>query len=135
MNAEVSAAKANVLVVDDEPTVLRLFERRLATDFSIMTAEDGPTALRVAAEKRPDMVLLDVRMPGMDGFEVLEKIRAMEEWGKKVPVIFITNVEMENDAAYAAIAKNEPAYYLMKSSTNFMDLISKMHERLSGIKA
>jgi len=132
MNEDATLPQKTVLIVDDEPTIRKLFTNRLSRYFSILQAEDGSAALVIAFAKHPDLILLDIKMPGMTGFEVLQKIRARDEWGKHVPVIFLTNVELQTDSAYAAILKNEPAYYLMKDSTDTEDLVAKIK---SSIKA
>jgi CheY-like chemotaxis protein len=81
-----------VLVVDDEPEALRLFWRMLASagdDYTVLTASNGEEALRVLRRKRPDVILLDLVMPGMDGFRLLEL------WGEDpglrgIPVVVIS---------------------------------------------
>jgi two-component system OmpR family response regulator len=80
--------EARLLVVDDEPTILELLAATLRfAGFEVLTAASGAEALRVAAAARPDLVLLDVMMPGGDGFDVVRRIRAGGPW---VPVIFLT---------------------------------------------
>src|SRR5579859_6570301 len=82
------ASEARLLVVDDEPTILELLAGTLRfAGFEVLTAASGAEALRVAAAARPDLVLLDVMMPGGDGFDVVRRIRAGGPW---VPVIFLT---------------------------------------------
>jgi two-component system OmpR family response regulator len=80
--------EARLLVVDDEPTILELLAATLRfAGFEVLTAASGAEALRVASAARPDLVLLDVMMPGGDGFDVVRRIRAGGPW---VPVIFLT---------------------------------------------
>ena len=68
--------KTHVLVVDDEQYITKLVERTLKdAGYAVTVANDGISALRMLAEKEPDLVLLDIRMPGLDGFQVLERIR------------------------------------------------------------
>ena len=68
--------KAHVLVVDDEQYIAKIVERRLEdAEYDVTVANDGNSALAMLAEKEPDLVLLDIRMPGLDGFQVLERIR------------------------------------------------------------
>jgi diguanylate cyclase (GGDEF)-like protein len=68
---------ASVLVVDDDPIIARLLEIELvAAGYEVQLATDGEEALRVAQERRPDLILLDVIMPGMDGFEVARRLRS-----------------------------------------------------------
>ncbi len=79
-----------VLVVDDEPVNVQLLQRKLQWDgLNVLAAGDGQTCLDIAKEKRPDLILLDVMMPGMDGFEVCLKLRE-DERTKSIPVIFVT---------------------------------------------
>ena len=79
-----------VLAVDDEPLTLRLLKDRLeANDYEVLTADNGGEALAIALGAKPDIILLDIMMPVMDGFEVLAKLRATEQ-GKDMPVIVVT---------------------------------------------
>ncbi len=77
-----------VLVVDDEPNIVELLTVSLKFQgFSVMTANDGHEALKIAREYRPDAYILDVMMPGMDGFELLTKLRTE---GLDSPVLYLT---------------------------------------------
>jgi len=81
---------ARVLVVDDLRPNVKLLEAKLTSEyFDVITAADGPEALEKIRETQPDIVLLDVMMPGMDGFEVCQKIKADPEM-MHIPVIMIT---------------------------------------------
>lgn len=78
-----------VLVVEDEPRIAEVLEAYLRRDgFGVARAGDGPTALRLHAQLRPDLVLLDVMLPGLDGFEVLRRLRA--DPSPSTPVILLT---------------------------------------------
>ncbi len=84
---------ARVLVVDDEPQSVELLcEFLRGKDYQVITAADGPEALRRVKEERPHLILLDVRMPGMDGLEVLRQIREID---REVGVIMVTAVHEE----------------------------------------
>src|ERR1035437_325366 len=73
---EEEARVPKVMVVDDEPDLVRLVQFRMEREgWDVVTATDGLSALSKAMEERPDIIFLDVMMPGMDGFEVLEQIR------------------------------------------------------------
>jgi two-component system OmpR family response regulator len=88
-------AKRRVLVVDDEENVVHLVASALRFDgFEAMTASDGHAALAAVAEQDPDLVVLDVMMPGLDGYAVLQHLRAA---GSAVPVIFLTARDTAND--------------------------------------
>ncbi|HEY6569368.1 MAG TPA: response regulator transcription factor [Candidatus Limnocylindrales bacterium] len=75
-----------VLVADDEPPITRLVALALSADFRVVTATGGEEALQIADQARPDIVLLDVLMPDVDGIEVMRRLR---EW-RPVPVILMT---------------------------------------------
>jgi two-component system KDP operon response regulator KdpE len=76
-----------VLVVDDEPAIVRLVRAKLQADgYSIVTANRGEEALAFLEDERPDLIILDLMMPGMDGFETLRRIRSTTQ----VPVIMLT---------------------------------------------
>jgi two-component system, OmpR family, response regulator ResD len=81
------APRGSVLVVDDEPTITEVVSRYLErAGYTTHVAADGPGALQVAAEARPDLVVLDLMMPGMDGLEVMRVLREQQQ----VLVILLT---------------------------------------------
>ncbi len=85
-----------VLVIDDDPQVHDLFQRALARKgFRVESAMDGPAGLAQVREHRPDAVLLDVLMPGMDGWEVLTAMKAEPELAD-IPVVMVTMVDEQN---------------------------------------
>jgi two-component system OmpR family response regulator len=80
--------QTKVLVVDDEPSISALLSATLRLiDFQVRTAADGAEAMRAAGEFEPDLVVLDVMLPDVDGFEVARRLRAS---GRPVPVLFLT---------------------------------------------
>lgn len=82
--------KPLVLVVDDDESVRLLLQRQMELDgCRVLLAEDGPAALRIAAQDLPDTVLLDAMMPGMDGFAVANALKAAERT-RTVPIIMVT---------------------------------------------
>lgn len=83
-------ARKKILLVDDSRTVLLAEQRILgSTRYEFVTAEDGVEALERAAEERPDLVLLDIEMPRLDGLETLRRLRAHPELDG-VPVVMVT---------------------------------------------
>lgn len=79
-----------ILVVDDEASILRLVEMVLSRrGMRVLKAEDGNEGYRMALLHKPDAILLDVKMPGMDGFELCSKLKATKETAK-IPVAFLT---------------------------------------------
>lgn len=88
---------ARVLIVDDIPTNVRLLEARLTAEyFDVHTAASGPAALDILADGQIDIVLLDVMMPGMDGFEVCRRLKA-EPRTAHIPVVMITALDQPSD--------------------------------------
>ena len=90
-------AKYTVLVVDDTPENLTVLGELLQPQYRVRVANSGQRALQVAvSDPRPDLVLLDVMMPGMDGYAVIEALRANPET-RDVPVIFVTAMDSDQD--------------------------------------
>lgn len=88
---------ARILVVDDIEANVRLLEAKLTAEYyEVLTASDGPTALAMAAAERPDIVLLDVMMPGMDGFSVCRRLKDDPET-RHVPVVLVTALDGRAD--------------------------------------
>jgi putative two-component system response regulator len=90
-------SRPNVLIVDDDPSVARFFERLLASKgYNVHLAHDGDAACTAVSSINPDVVLLDVMMPGMDGFEVCDRIKR-DRATRLTPVVLVTSLD-NNDA-------------------------------------
>lgn len=88
-----------VLAVDDVPLNILLIKKMLSQyTFQIKTANSGQAALDAVAERIPDLILLDLMMPGIDGFEVIQRLRANEET-KDIPIIILSALNSEQDIA------------------------------------
>lgn len=88
---------ARVLVVDDIPANVKLLEARLLAEyFDVVTAEDGFKALAICDEEQVDIILLDIMMPGMDGFEVCERLKANPNTAH-IPVVMVTALDQPSD--------------------------------------
>lgn len=86
-------APKKILLVDDEPVVLTLMKNRVSSrGFSVETAGDGAGALEKAKAWQPDFILLDIIMPGMDGYETCRRLKAMKETAA-IPVFLFTAVQ------------------------------------------
>lgn len=85
-----------ILLVDDEPTNLRVLRTVLNDLYRLLFAKNGQEALQLASEHQPDLILLDVMMPGMTGFEVCTKLKA-DAQTRHIPVIFVTALRDEID--------------------------------------
>ncbi len=88
---------ARILIADDEAHIIKMVEFKLRNlGHEVITASDGGEALEKATSDKPDLVMLDVMMPVMDGFQVLQKLKTQEET-KSLPVIMLTAKGQEKD--------------------------------------
>ena len=86
-----------IMVVDDEPYIARVIKFKLEQEgYTVISANDGVTGLEKIREEKPDMVLLDVMMPGMSGYEVCQKIKGDAELAG-IPVVILTAKGQERD--------------------------------------
>jgi len=85
-----------ILIVDDEPVNLKVLKQVLQDDYRLSFAKNGPDALALAKKERPSLILLDVMMPGMTGFEICHQLKADSET-RTIPVIFVTALSDETD--------------------------------------
>ncbi|GAA1263696.1 DNA-binding response regulator [Planotetraspora silvatica] len=89
------SAEARLLVVDDEPNIRELLSVSLRyAGFEVMTASDGKEAVQIAERTRPDLIVLDVMLPDMDGFAVAGRLRAT---GRRIPAVFLTARDAADD--------------------------------------
>ena len=89
--SELSTDEIKVLFVEDDPTVAQMYRLKLELDgYRVIMAKDGEEGLRLANEVDPDIVFLDIRLPKVDGFAVLEGLRACEKT-RSVPVVILSN--------------------------------------------
>jgi serine phosphatase RsbU (regulator of sigma subunit) len=92
-----SAARKSILIVDDTPANLRLLSQMLAEQgYHVRPVPDGPLALVAVQAEPPDLILLDIRMPEMDGYEVCEQLKA-DAWTRDIPIIFISALDATQD--------------------------------------
>jgi DNA-binding response OmpR family regulator len=89
--SEHSSDEIRVLFVEDDPTVAQMYRLKLELDgYQVIMAKDGEEGLRLAREVDPDIVFLDIRLPKVDGFSVLEGLRATDRT-RHVPVVILSN--------------------------------------------
>ncbi len=97
INPGIDVDKLTVLVVDDVPLNVLLIKKMLSQyTFQLKTANSGQAALDIIAQDMPDLLLLDLMMPGIDGFEVIRRLRA-DEKTKKLPIIILSALNSEAD--------------------------------------
>ena len=119
-----------VEVVEDEPAILQSLHDSLEREgFAVIVAKDGKEAYKVAVSHHPDLILLDIVLPKIDGLSMLEQLRK-DEWGKSVPVIALT--------AYSDAEKTTKAMelgikdYLVKTDWNLEDVIRIVKQKLGA---
>jgi len=94
--SERTAARKRILIADDDPAISRLLERILGYEFDVATTSDGRAALQLAEQIHPDLMILDVMMPGLDGFAVAAQARNIPGL-RTVPIIFLTARDNASD--------------------------------------
>jgi len=120
--------KKKVLVVDDNKELCDLLVDGLTSeDIDVIKAHDGEEGLAVAFKEHPDLILLDIMMPKVDGWEMLDKLR-LDEWGKEVSVIMLTNL---GDLESISKAVDRGTFeYLIKAGSDIEDISKKIKEKL-----
>ncbi len=121
--------QARILIVDDAHSLVRLAERTLQKEgFDVITAFDGLDGLRKVRDEKPDLIILDIVMPELDGVQVLQSIRQRTS----TPVIMLTS-EHETDTVKRTLALGADGYVLKPVSTTI--LVARVKETLSGAGA
>lgn len=118
-----------VLVVDDDQSYIELLQDSLQADgYKILTAHDGKEGLEIALRDKPDLILLDIIMPVMDGLTMLENLRKDQEYGANVELILLTNLKY-NEVITEPFKVHTP-YYLIKGDIKIDVLKEKVKELL-----
>jgi len=128
---EYSAIKGKkILIVEDDRFLHSLIGDKLSkAEAELIAAFDGETGLEKATEERPDIILLDILLPGIDGFEVLRKIKEDPEL-KDIPVIILSNLGQEDDIKKGTELGAEE--FLIKANFTLEDILKKINEVLRG---
>jgi two-component system chemotaxis response regulator CheY len=125
-------AKNKILIVDDDEAIRKSLEEALVSEgFAVITANDGVVGLATALNEKPDLILTDLKMPVLDGVGMLEELRKSSDWGKKVPVIISTNLEID-EKTMLDIVKHEPSFYFLKSKINPSIIVDTIKEKLDS---
>ncbi|MEK7622199.1 MAG: response regulator [Patescibacteria group bacterium] len=124
--------KVTILIVEDEEVQRKPLADQLRDEgFQVLTAQNGQEGLELALREHPDLILLDILMPILDGLAMMKKLREANAWGKKVPVILLTNLNPDEEEIMKAITRDEPAYFLVKSDITLQGVVEKIRERLA----
>jgi len=118
-----------ILVVEDETFLVKIYSVKLKKEgYDVSIATDGEEAVRMAEEVKPDLILLDLILPKMNGFEALERMRAIPAL-KNTSVIVLSNLGQEEDIKRAAaLGAND---YLIKANFSIQDVVGKIRTLLN----
>jgi DNA-binding response OmpR family regulator len=120
--------KYSILLVEDDLPIVNVLKERLEQEnFDLLVASDGEEGLKMAIEKHPDLILLDIIIPKMGGLIMLEKLRK-DSWGKKVKVIVLTN--LSNIESEKKAIKHKVISYITKTNCSLAALIKKIKKNL-----
>lgn len=121
--------KKKILIVEDDSILQKALQEFLSEEgFEISSALDGEQGARMAVEKNPDLILLDIILPKKDGYEVLRELKSNENT-KKIPVILLTNLGSLNDVEKAL--ELGATTYLIKADYKLEDVVKKIKETLN----
>jgi len=119
-----------ILIAEDEEAIRGvMYDALVAEGFNVSVAGDGQEALQGASEEKPDLILLDVLMPRMDGTAVLKELRSNEDT-KHIPVILLTNLDELSIVSKAVDA--EATDYIVKADWSIQDIVTKIKGKLKS---
>jgi len=118
-----------ILIVDDDPIIQKSLGSKLEKEgFVVLSAKNGQKGLEEARKNHPDLILLDVVMPSVDGIAMLEKLR-QDEWGKNAEVILLTNLR-ENEKVAKAMELGT-FDFLVKADWSLLSIVERIKEKLN----
>lgn len=121
-----------LLIVDDDMTLRELYEERMrAEGYTILSATDGEEAIQKATSEHPDVILLDVMMPKINGIDVMKMLREKEETAD-IPIIILTALVQEIDKIKGMMKAGDG--YLIKSEIMPKDVVEKVKQSLADKK-
>jgi len=119
---------SKILIVEDEETLIKVLADKFSEEgFEVSQAVNGEEGLNKALAEKPDLILLDIVMPVMDGLTMLAKLR-QDEWGKDAKVVLLTNLSDNEQVAKAF--DNNVHDYLIKTDWKISDLIEKVKQKI-----
>lgn len=120
-----------ILIVEDEKSLREAMVDILRLkNLNPLEAKDGKEGVEMALAKHPDLILLDLLMPVMDGMTAMKKIREDVSWGAHVPIIILTNLSATSEQLVEDMVIYKPIYYLIKSDWKLHDVVNKIEEIL-----
>lgn len=118
----------NILLIEDEEMLANMYETKFKNEgFNIRKALDGETGLAMALAEKPDLILLDIILPRLDGFSVLKKLKADSKL-KSVPIILLTNLGQDEDVDKGKALGADG--YLVKANLTPAEVVDKIKQHL-----
>ena len=115
-----------ILVVEDEKTMRDVLVDALSHEgFQVVQAENGVQGLSAALNSQPDLIITDITLPQMSGFQMMVTLREKNEWAQRVPVMYLTNRTIGNDEERVDIESTTPCAYLVKSDTSLATIVAR----------
>lgn len=121
--------KKKILIVEDEIAMLKALSGKFKNEnFEVIEAQDGVEGLERALKEKPDVVMLDIIMPKMDGISLMKEIRNDRPWGDQVPIIMLTNLSDPESVSEAA--KYKVYDFLVKTDWRLDDVVALVREKV-----
>ncbi len=122
--------KKTILIAEDEAAMLSALSKKFTSEgFDVLEAKDGEEAYEKALDKKPDLVMLDIIMPKIEGIEIMKKIRKNRQWGDDVPIIMLTNLSDADSVSEAA--KFRVYDFLVKTDWRLDDIVKLVKTKLN----
>jgi len=119
-----------ILVVEDDPILKNLLGHTLAGKYQTLYASDGNEAIALFEQNKPKLVLLDIMLPTVDGYTVLQSIRSRTDEYKNVPIIMVSNLGQQSDKDKAlSMGAND---YLVKAEVPIEDIVHKIESMIGA---
>ncbi len=130
--------KKKILIIEDEAPLLEALVGKFSrSGFETFKAKNGDEGLVIALKEHPDLILLDIVLPRVDGLKMMEKLRE-DSWGENIPVIFLTNLSLaemeisEKSKIPEQLKKIRPVQYLEKTDLRLEDVVEKVKKTLES---
>lgn len=117
-----------IAIIEDDPVISQMYRMKFEADgFEVQLADNGERGVALVEEFKPDLILLDMKMPQMDGAEALKEIRS-HDWGKSIPTIILTNLGEEE--APKSLKELNIHSYIVKADLTPRQVVSRVKEAL-----
>lgn len=118
-----------ILIIEDDPLIIKIYTTRLTSDgYQVLSAENGEDGLKIAEQEIPDLVVLDIMMPRVDGFGVLERLRAHPKM-QHTPILVYSNLAQEEEVARAM--RLGATEFIVKANLSPTEMVKKIKQYLA----